>query len=69
MNMIPVASSNIAAVGYDYDGSILRINFNSGWTYDYYNVPASVYESLMNAPSKGSYHAYNIKNVYPYAKV
>lgn len=67
MNMIPVISSNLAAVG--YEGSTLRIRFKSGWTYDYYNVPMSVYENLMNASSKGSYHAENIKNVYPYRRV
>ncbi|MFQ9516420.1 MAG: KTSC domain-containing protein [Eubacterium sp.] len=67
MNMIPVSSSNLSAVG--YDGSTLRISFHSGGVYDYYNVPASVYENLMNAPSKGKYHAYNIKGVYRYSRV
>ena len=67
MNMIPVNSSNLSAVG--YDGSTLRISFHSGGVYDYYNVPASVYEDLMNAPSKGKYHAAYIKGYYRYARV
>ena len=67
MNMIPVNSSNLYAVG--YDGSTLRIQFHSGGIYDYVGVPESVYNGLMNASSKGSYHAANIKNVYPYRKI
>ena len=67
MNMIPVSSSNLQAVG--YDGETLRIQFRSGGIYDYYNVPAFVYNGLMNAPSKGSYHAAYIKNAYTYSRV
>ena len=46
MNMIPVSSSNLVAVGYDSQSNILRIAFHNA-TYDYYNVPKSVYTSLM----------------------
>ncbi|QOV10908.1 KTSC domain-containing protein [Viridibacillus arvi] len=60
MNMIPVSSSNLAAVGYDAGSRTLRIRFHSG-TYDYYGVPLSVYQGLMNSSSKGSYHDINIK--------
>lgn len=67
MNMIPVNSSNLSAVG--YDGSTLRIQFHSGGLYDYAGVPESVYIGLMNAASKGNYHAAHIKNVYPYRKL
>lgn len=53
MNMIPVSSSNLASVG--YENGILHVRFRSGWTYAYSNVPASVYQGLMSAPSKGKY--------------
>nr|DAH96251.1 MAG TPA: KTSC domain [Caudoviricetes sp.] len=67
MQMIPVASSNLAAVG--YADNTLWISFHSGGIYEYSNVPQSVYESLMNAPSKGKYfHAY-IKRSYPYRRI
>lgn len=52
MNMIPVNSSNLSAVG--YDGSTLRIQFHSGGLYDYSGVPESVYIGLMNAASSHS---------------
>lgn len=67
MDMIPVVSSNLHSVG--YAGSTLRISFNSGWTYDYYDVPPNVYEGLMNASSKGTYHKNFIKNSYKYRRV
>ncbi len=67
MNMIPVNSSNLAAVGYEC--GTLRILFNSGWMYDYMGVPEDVYVNLLNASSKGSYHAEYIKNSYPYHRI
>lgn len=69
MNMIPVSSSNLAAVGYDHASQTLRVQFHSG-TYDYYSVPANLYEGLLNAASKGSYHdTYIKKGGYRYARV
>lgn len=68
MNMTPVNSSNLVAVGYHSDSKTLRIQFRSG-TYDYYNVPKSVYVGLMNAVSHGEYHASYIKNVYSFKRI
>lgn len=67
MQMIPVISSNLAAVG--YEGGSLYITFHSGHTYRYDDVPQHVYDGLMSAPSHGKYfHAY-IKNVYHYTRL
>ena len=53
----------------EYAGTTLWISFHSGGLYEYSGVPQSVYESLMNAPSKGKYfHAY-IKRSYPYRRI
>ncbi|HWL22400.1 MAG TPA: KTSC domain-containing protein [Ureibacillus sp.] len=68
MQMTYVSSSNLEAVGYDSTTQTLRIRFHSG-TYDYFNVPLHVYQGLMNAGSKGSYHAAFIKNAYQYRQV
>ena len=66
-NMIPVSSSNLAAVGYA-DGTLF-IRFHSGGLYAYSNVPEHIYQALMSAPSHGKFfHAY-IKNVYPYRRL
>lgn len=64
MQMIPVSSSDLAAVG--YAGTTLWISFHSGGLYEYSGVPQSVYESLMNAPSNGKYFHAHIKRSYPY---
>lgn len=65
----PVSSSNLSSVGYDERTEILEIAFHSGSVYQYFNVPAVVYQSLMTAASKGSYHYYNIRNHYRYQRI
>lgn len=68
MNMTYVSSSNLVAVGYDELSMTLRVQFNSG-TYDYYNVPKSIFDGLLSAPSKGSYHHTYIKNSFSYKRI
>jgi hypothetical protein len=60
--LIEVRSSAIRAVG--YDGNTLTIMFVSGRIYDHPRVPASVYESLMRASSKGEYYNHHIRGKY-----
>ncbi len=67
MEMIPVESSNLESVGYE-DG-MLYITFQSSGTYVYYSVPVTVYEGLMNAPSKGKYFYNCIRDKYQYRKI
>ncbi|WP_268224515.1 KTSC domain-containing protein [Sinomicrobium oceani] len=69
MNRQAVSSSNIASIGYDADSQTLEIEFLNGGIYQYFDVPQSVHEELMNASSHGQYLAQNIKGVYRYSKV
>ncbi len=69
MDMIPVNSSNLSAVGYDVSTQTLYIAFRNSGLYAYSNVPESVYRGLMAAPSHGQYHAAFIKNAFPYHKI
>lgn len=69
MNMIPVNSSNLSAVGYDSVSQTLYVSFHHSGTYAYFNVPEHVYKELMSASSHGKYHAAHIKNVYRYQKI
>lgn len=64
MEMTPVDSSNIAAVGYDEDTHMLQVQFNNGRTYRYAGVPNGEYQNLLNATSVGNYFATNIKNIF-----
>lgn len=68
MQMIPVSSSNLSAVGYDEFSMTLRVQFKSG-AYDYSNVPKNIFDGLLSASSKGSYHHAFIKNSFPYRKI
>ena len=65
----PVRSSNIVSIGYAEASYTLEVEFHSGSVYQYYNVPKSVYEGLMNASSHGTYLARYVKDVYRYREV
>ena len=42
-------SSSIHSVGYDPATQVLEIEFRSGGIYQYFGVPAEVYQALMKA--------------------
>ena len=69
MEMVPVSSSNIAAVGYAEDSQTLQIEFNNGTRYQYFDVPERVFTELRDAGSPGGYLASNIKGVYRFSRV
>lgn len=67
MNMIPVSSTNISAIG--YEGTTLYVRFHQVSVYAYFNVPRHVYEGLMSASSHGSYLVNYVKDVYQYQRI
>jgi len=67
---IPVSSSVLRSVGYDRENRILEIEFIRGPVYQYYNVPASIYNGLMKASSHGKYYNKHIRNAgYKYKRI
>lgn len=64
-----VKSSNLASIGYDPINQILEVEFKKGGIYQYFEVPESVFEELMNANSHGVYFSSNIRNEYEFSKV
>lgn len=62
-------SSNLSGFGYDPSAAVLRVEFKSGGTYEYYDVPAHIVDAMKAAPSKGQFLAYQIKGTYRYARV
>lgn len=46
VEMQPVTSDSLRAVGYDRAHHVLRVAFKSGGVYDYYDVSARLYEEL-----------------------
>lgn len=69
LNRIHVVSSNLVSVGYDPNTMTLEIEFHDGGVYQYSNVPQSIYDGLMSAPSKGSYHHRYIRESYHYKRI
>jgi len=63
MLLVPVSSSNLAAIGYDPTAAELQVQFQTGAIYAYHNVPPEVYDGLVNASSKGTYFAEMIRSV------
>ncbi|MFO7190295.1 MAG: KTSC domain-containing protein [Pseudomonadota bacterium] len=61
--MTPVASSNIAAVG--YQNGTLAVQFTNGRLYHYSDVPPEVYAEMLAASSVGKYFASNVRGKYP----
>ena len=69
MELVTVESSMIHAIGYDKEKRILEIVFNTGRTYQYFDVPPKEYEGLMKADSKGRYFRANIQDMYEYGQL
>ncbi|MCL1902587.1 MAG: KTSC domain-containing protein [Alphaproteobacteria bacterium] len=64
-----VVSSNIKSVGFDSASQILEIEFHSGGIYQYFNVPAEIYNGIMNAPSKGKFFHQFIRGNYEFIRI
>ncbi len=71
--MIPVESSNVAAIGYapgpQGKPGNLYVDFAGGSRYCYADVPASTWQKFQDAESKGVFLARVIKGSYPAHKV
>jgi hypothetical protein len=65
-----VQSSALQSVGYDPENKILELEFrDSGGVWQYFKLPAKVYNKFMHAPSLGNYFVTKIKGKYREMKV
>ena len=73
MKVTAVESSTLARIAYDRIRELLQLEFNSRAVYQYFGVPAAVYEALyealLRAPSKGSYFNQAIRGKFPYSRI
>jgi hypothetical protein len=69
MDRISVSSETIAEVGYDRETEILEILFRRGTLYQYFNVPAFIYEGLVQSPSLGRYFNAEIRGRFQETKL
>jgi hypothetical protein len=66
MRVATVESSTLATVAYDEDRELLQLRFCSRAVYQYFGVPAALYQSLLAAPSKGRYFNHAIRGRFRY---
>lgn len=69
MELKPVLSSNLQAVGHDAEKQELLVEFKGGGLYAYDGVPSELYEELIKAKSIGSYFSKEIKDKFKYRKL
>lgn len=61
LEMTPIASSNLVAVGYDPDAMLMQAQFKNGSVYSYANVEPDTYAAMMADVNPGKYFADIIK--------
>lgn len=66
---IKIKSAVLKSIAYDSRRNILEIEFRSGHIYRYSDVPRSVYEALLAAPSKGRFFDSKIRERYKTKRV
>jgi hypothetical protein len=64
-----IISTDLKSVGYDAVAHVLEVELQSGPISRYFDVPQSVYEALMSAPSKGRYFNDNVQGKYEYRRI
>ena len=55
MKPVLVESTALTTVAYDAERMILQLAFRDQAVYHYFDVPADLYQGLLDAPSKGHY--------------
>lgn len=56
-----VISSNVSAVGYDEASKTLAVQFSSGGTYHYHDVPKDAHDAFLAAKSLGGHFAQHLR--------
>jgi KTSC domain len=59
-----IISAGLKSVGYDAVAHVLEVELQGGPISRYFDVPQSVYETLMSAPSKTRYFNDNVAGKY-----
>lgn len=64
-----ISSSMIRSIGYEFETSILEIEFNTGAVWQYYDFPESCWYDFDNSESQGKYFHACIKGQFREGKV
>lgn len=63
IEMKPVVSSNIKAVGYDAENQVARVEFINGSIYEYPGVEQGLFDNLAGAESVGKFFNANFRGL------
>jgi hypothetical protein len=70
MDWVSVSSETVDQIAYEAPNNELHVRFLGGRHYAYSNVPESVYQSFLAAPSKGRFvHAVLKDGPYPCRRI
>jgi len=69
MRVATVESTTLVTVAYDESQKLLQLEFCSQAVYLYFDVPSTVHQALLGAPSKGRYFNQTIRGRFPYRLV
>jgi hypothetical protein len=69
MRVTTVESTVLVTVGYDEARELLQVEFCGRAIYQYFGVPAAVYQRLLGAPSKGSYFNQAVRGQFPFCLI
>ena len=64
-----VLSSEIEWIGYETRKQMLQVEFIEGQTYQYQNVPETVYREFLNADSHCNFLNEEVKGHYSYRRI
>ena len=62
-------SSQVHSIGYDANTKTLAVQFNSGGTYHYHDVPQEKFNAMRDAESPGSHLGKHIKGAHKFTKL
>ena len=69
MTITAVDSTSLRTIGYDAERQLLQVEFHNRSIYQYFEVPATVCQELMQAPSKGAYFNRSIRPSFDFVLV
>jgi hypothetical protein len=69
MTRVDLKSTSLNAATYQEHSGFLDLELRSGAIYRYLGVPATTYEELLRAESKGRYFNQHIRNRFAFAKI
>lgn len=69
VQMVPVQSSNVKAIGHDPETQELHVHFHNGGQYVYAEVPAEKHQALVAADSIGNHLHAHIKGKHAHRRL